>query len=71
MEDQFEQLKAETQQIIDLIAAKQYQEAIEKHSDASEFLDELIDHAGDDADLVELSKYQVLLNHLQQKIHNQ
>jgi hypothetical protein len=70
MTDQFDQLKQLTQQVIDLIATKQYQQAIEKQGHASELLDELIDHADDDTDLVELSRYQVLLNHLQQKIHN-
>ena len=71
MNNQLEQLKQEVQQIIDLVAAKQYHQAIEKLSDSSNLLDDLIDHADDDGDLIELSKYQVLLNHLQQKIHNQ
>jgi hypothetical protein len=71
MEDRFETLKKETQDVIDLIATKQYQQAIEKLADAGDLLDELIDHADDDADLVELSKYQVLLNQMQRKIHAQ
>jgi hypothetical protein len=70
MENKIEVLKQEIQQIIDLMAAKQIQLAIEKHADASDFLDELIDHADDDETVIELSKYQVLLNHLHQKIHN-
>lgn len=70
MADEFDQLKQEVQQVIDLAAAKQYQQALEKLADASDLLDDLIDHADDDDNLVELSKYQVLLNHLQQKIHN-
>lgn len=70
MENKIEVLKQEIQQIIDLMAAKQIQRAIEKHADASDFLDELIDHADDDETVIELSKYQVLLNHLHQKIHN-
>jgi molecular chaperone GrpE (heat shock protein) len=71
MEDRFETLKKETQDVIDLIATKQYQQAIEKLADAGDLLDELIDHADDDADLVKLSKYQVLLNQMQRKIHAQ
>ena len=70
MTDKFDQLKNEVQQVIDLVAAKQYRKAIEKLADTSNLLDDLIDHADDDENLVELSKYQVLLNHLQQKIHN-
>jgi CRISPR/Cas system CSM-associated protein Csm2 small subunit len=70
MENKIEVLKQEIQQVIDLMAAKQIQRAIEKHADASDFLDELIDHADDDETVIELSKYQVLLNHLHQKIHN-
>lgn len=67
--DKFAELKIEVQQIIDLIADKQYQNAIEKLSEASDLLDELLDVSADDEDLIEISKYQVLLNHLQQKIH--
>jgi uncharacterized protein HemY len=70
MENKIDNLKQEIQQVIDLMASKQFQEAIEKHASASDFLDELIDHADDDDTLVELSRYQVLLNHLHQKIHN-
>jgi len=70
MAEAFDELKTEVQQIIDLIAAKQFQQAVEKHADASDLLDDLIDHAEDDDTLVELSHYQVLLNHLHQKIHN-
>lgn len=70
MTEPFDQLKQEVQQVIDLIAAKHYQQAIEKLSHAGDLLDELIDHADDEDNLIELSRYQVLLNHLQQKIYN-
>lgn len=70
MEKNIDDLKTEVQQIIDLIAAKKFQQAIEKHADASDLLDDLIDHADDDDTVVELSRYQILLNHLHQKIHN-
>ena len=69
MTEKLEQLKQETQQVIDLIAGKSYQQAIEKHADACNLLDDLIDHADDDEDLAELSRYQALLNHLHQKIY--
>lgn len=70
MENEFENLKSEVQKIIDLIAGKQFQEAILVHADASDLLDDLIDQTDDDENLVELGKYQILLNHLHQKIHN-
>ena len=70
MANELDQLKTEVQQIIDCIAAKQFRQAIAKHADASDLLDNLIDHTEDDEQLVELSKYQILLNHLHEKIHN-
>lgn len=69
MEDNFSALKKDVQEVIDLIAAKQYQKAIEKLSAAGDMLDDLLDHSDDDEDLIEISRYQVLLNQLQQKIH--
>jgi hypothetical protein len=69
MEAKFNNLRTAVQEIIDLVAAKRYQEAIEKHAFANEELDEMIDHSDDDADLRELSRYQVLLNQLHEKIY--
>ncbi|HLA56298.1 MAG TPA: hypothetical protein VK623_09370 [Flavobacterium sp.] len=68
--DKFSELKIEVQEIIDMIAAKQFQNAIIKLTEASDLLDDLLDVSADDDDLIEISKYQVLLNHLQQKIHS-
>lgn len=64
----FEELKNGVQEIIDLIAAKNTKEANNKLVEVSEELDELLDHSDDDEDLREISKFQVLLNQLQQKI---
>lgn len=69
MEDKFSGLKLDIQEIIDLIAGKKYQNAIVRLTEASDLLDDLLDTSADDEDLIEISKYQVLLNHLQQKIH--
>jgi F0F1-type ATP synthase membrane subunit b/b' len=69
MEAKFNNLRSAVQEIIDLVAAKRYQEAIEKHASTNEELDEMIDHSDDDADLRELSRYQVLLNRLHEKIY--
>ena len=66
--NKFENLKKGVQEIIDLIASKNGKEAINKLVDVSEDLDELLDFLEEDEDLIEISKYQVLLNQLQQKI---
>ncbi|MFV8345849.1 hypothetical protein [Flavobacterium sp. ZB4P13] len=66
--NKFTDLKKGVQEIIDLIASKNSKEANNKLVEVSEDLDELLDFAEDDEDLIEISKYQVLLNQLQQKI---
>lgn len=67
--NQFEYLRNNVQEIIDLIANKQLKEANNKLGEVSETLDELLDHTDEDEDLREISKYQVLLNQLFQKIN--
>jgi hypothetical protein len=67
-DDNYALLKANVQEIIDLIVAKKGTEANAKLAEVSEQLDDILDHSDDDDDLVELSKYQVLLNQLHQKI---
>lgn len=67
-EDNYLALKNNVQKIIDLIASKNAIEANSKLADVSEQLDDILDHSDDDDDLRELSKYQVLLNQLHQKI---
>ncbi|MES2239231.1 MAG: hypothetical protein V4497_03120 [Bacteroidota bacterium] len=66
--DKYASLKAEVQEIIDLIAAKNAKDANNKLVDVSELLDDMLDTSDEDEDLVEISKYQVLLNQLYQKI---
>jgi len=68
MENKFDALKQEIQLIIDSMAKNNDAEANLKLSAASELLDEILDHSDDDDDLIEVSKYQVLLNQLQQKL---
>jgi hypothetical protein len=67
-DNKFTDLKKGVQEIIDLIGARNAQEANNKLVDVSEVLDELLDYSDDDEDLIEISKYQVLLNQLQQSI---
>jgi hypothetical protein len=68
-ENPFDQLKIQVQEIIDLMTQKQNREANNKLTEVSAALDELLDHSEDDADLIEISKYQILLNQLFQKIN--
>jgi hypothetical protein len=62
-------LKNDVQEIIDLMKIKEYKTANNKLADASEALDELLDFLEEDNDLIQISKYQVLLNQLQMKIN--
>jgi len=65
----FAALKNDVQEIIDLIAKKQTKEANNKLVEVSDLLDDLHDFSQEDEDLLEISRYQVLLNHLYQRIH--
>jgi flagellar biosynthesis/type III secretory pathway ATPase len=67
--EKFGTLKSDVQEIIDLMKIKEYKTANNKLVDASESLDELLDFLEEDDDLIEISKYQVLLNQLQMKIN--
>ena len=51
------------------MAQKEFKTANNKLIEASDFLDDLLDLSEEDDDLIEISKYQVLLNQLQQKIN--
>jgi hypothetical protein len=66
--NKFDDLKIGVQEIIDLIASRNGREANNKLVEVSEELDELLDFSDDDDDLLELSRYQVLLNQLHQRI---
>ena len=62
------ELKIGIQEIIDFIAAKNAREANNKLVEVIEELDEILDYLEDDEDLIEISRYQVLLNQLHQRI---
>lgn len=64
-----EDLKSKVQEIIDLIAQNNAVEAGNKLIVVSEQLDDLLDFAEEDEELIELSKYQVLINQLFMKIN--
>lgn len=71
MNSKFETLKANVQEIIDLIAAKNDRKANNKLLEVSDELDEMLDHAEEDEELREISRYQVLLNQLHVKINGE
>lgn len=71
MNTKFEDLKVSVQQIIDLIAAKNHREANNQLLEVNETLDEMLDHAEEDEELREISRYQVLLNQLHVKINGE
>lgn len=64
-----EKIINDIQEIIDFIAANKVAEANLKLLEVSEYLDDLLDTTEDDDTMIELSKYQVLLNHLNLKIN--
>jgi len=57
-----------TQEIIDAIATKQPAAAKKKIESARRFLEGLTDTASRDEDLIELSKYEALINLLNNKL---
>ncbi len=68
IEDKFVEIKNEIQLIIDNMAIKNFSEASIKLIEVSDDLDDMIDATDDEIVLREISKYQVLLNHLQIKM---
>lgn len=64
MEDKFIGIKKNVQLIIDYMALQNYSEASIKLIKVSDDLDNMIDATTDEVILREISKYQVLLNHL-------
>lgn len=68
MEDRFSEIKKDIQLIIDNISINNFSEASIKLIEVSDDLDEMIDATDDEVVMREISKYQVLLNHLQIKM---
>ena len=68
MEDRFSEIKKNIQSIIDNMAIKNFSEASIKLIEVSDDLDDMMDATDDEIVLREISKYQVLLNHLQIKM---
>ncbi|RBA27627.1 hypothetical protein [Flavobacterium tibetense] len=64
----FEQLKRNIQAVIDLLAIRKLKEANNRLQSIQEHIEAILDTTSDDLLLVEVSKYQILVQHLQQKI---
>jgi hypothetical protein len=69
MQINYTTIRITIQQAIDLFVAKETNEAKVKLVEADEIITELIDHAESDDDIIEISRYQVLLNQLHQKVN--
>ena len=68
IEDRFSEIKNDIQLIIDNMAINNFSEASIKLIEVSDDLDDMMDATDDEIVLREISKYQVLLNHLQIKM---
>lgn len=68
MNDTISKIKRDIQLIIDAMAVQNFSEASIKLVEVSGELDDLIDTTDDEETMVEIAKYQVLLNHLQIKM---
>ena len=64
----FDKIKTDIQLIIDAMAVQNFSDASLKLVEVSDTLDDLIDTTEEEEMMVEIAKYQVLLNHLQIKM---
>jgi len=69
--NKFENLKINVQEIIDFIAAKKYSLAKSKLSEIRDVLNEFLDFTDNEDELMEISRYQILLNQLFRKINSE
>jgi hypothetical protein len=70
-ENQFESIKNHVQDIIDLIVARENPKANIKIAEVNQLLEELVDFSTNDEELIEISKFQLLLSQLETRIQNQ
>lgn len=66
--DQFLVLKQKIQLVIDLIAEKNLKDATSHLNHSAELLDEILDFATSDEDIIEVSRFQTLINQLRHRI---
>lgn len=67
MEINFTELRILVQKAIDSLITKDKEGTKNRINDARELMEELTDFADNDRDLIELSKFRVLLDQLEQK----
>ena len=70
-ENQFKSIKNQVQDIIDLIVARENPKANIKIAEINQLLEELVDFSTNDEELIEISKFQLLLSQLETRIQNQ
>ncbi len=66
--NKFGDIKSRVQEIIDFVALKNYVTASIKIKEVSDSLDELLDVSPDEDDVMEISRYKILLNQLLRKM---
>lgn len=64
----FKALHQQVQEIIDLLGHQKHTQAQIKINDTRELIDSLLDFTSEDVDLIEISKYQVLITQLEKSI---
>ena len=66
--NKFGDIKSRVQEIIDFVALNNYETAKIKIKEVSDSLDELLDVSPDKDDVMEISRYKILLNQLLRKM---
>ena len=70
MQINFTELKIRVQKVIDSLVAKDREVTTLRLNEARDLLEELTDYANNDGDLIELSRYRILLDQLELKNGN-
>ena len=66
--NKFGDIKSRVQEIIDFVALNNYETAKIKIKEVSDSLDEILDVSPDEDDVMEISRYKILLNQLLRKM---
>jgi hypothetical protein len=66
--NKFGDIKSRVQEIIDFVALNNYETARLKIKEVSDTLDEILDVSPDEDDVMEISRYKILLNQLLRKM---
>ena len=66
--NKFGDIKSRVQEIIDFVAHNNYETAKIKIKEVSDTLDEILDVSPDEDDVMEISRYKILLNQLLRKM---